>query len=427
MSAKALRRTAWLGVICLAVGGGAPASQPPAVGIIDAGGSPAAPLHAVSRIAIDVREPVGIRRFQYPVAVELTLPQAVARETRFRLLRAGKPVLTQVRAAEAGESVARWWLDFPVDLLPYESAVYELQYGPDVPPGPSPKQGHRLISSAAELRIANDPQIVWTVRRDLGGLLTSVRAGELEYLRTAPSGLLFRDSNGKPYAVGGGGGRPTKVSVTREGLLAVGLRFEFSEILPELHATVDLTFPVFKTWVEVDCRIDDPHSMVATAEAKLDVNLDPPTRQTPTLVDFGTAGLVYLSLGPSQQSQLRGDLGNWQVLRGMPDRLEPFVAGPRQPDRYAPPEGWAHVMDRRHCLAMAVDHFGSAGEDRLGVAADGHVELCRRFCAAKAPQSAVKRLRFWLHFVPYPPQVTAATSPQAMQNPIATRVRVASP
>ena len=141
MSAKALRRTAWLGVICLAVGGGAPASQPPAVGIIDAGGSPAAPLHAASRIAIDVREPVGIRRFQYPVAVELTLPQAVARETRFRLLRAGKPVLTQVRAAEAGAAVARWWLDFPVDLLPYESAVYELQYGPDVPPDPLPNKG----------------------------------------------------------------------------------------------------------------------------------------------------------------------------------------------------------------------------------------------------------------------------------------------
>lgn len=386
--------------------------------------SAAAALHAAQRIEIDVEEPAGIRRFQYPVAMELKLPEAVARETRFRLLRAGKPALAQFRPAQSGEDVAQWWLDFPVDLLPYESTVYEIQYGPDVPAEPSRKQGHKLTASAEEFRIANDPHIAWSVRRDLGGLLTSVRAGELEYVRTARSGLLLRDGKGEQHAVGGSGGRPPKVRVTREGALAVGLRFEFTDILPELHSTVDLTFPVFKSWVEVDWRIDDPRGAAVGAEAKFDVNLDPPTRRAPTLVDFGTIGLVYLSLGPAQQGQLHGDSRAWQVLRGMPDRLEPLVISPRQPSRYTPPEGWAHAMDRRRCLAMAVDHFASSSEDRLGVSADGHVELCRCFRVSEA--SAVKRMRFWLHFVPFPPQETAATSPQAMHNPVVTRVRAAS-
>ena len=421
MRAKVLHRIAWLGAIVVSAGGHVGAAEPRAAGTPAAGDSPAA-----ARIAIDVQEPAGIRRFQYPVAMEVTLPRPVARATRFRLLRAGKPVLAQVRAAEAGETVARWWLDFPVDLLPYESAVYALEYGRDVPAGPSLKQGHRLTASAEEFRIANDPHIAWTVRRDLGGLLGSVRAGELEYLRGSSAGLSLRDRDGAQHAIGGPGGRPAKVSVTREGLLAVGLRFEFAEILPELHTTVDLTFPVFKSWVEVDCGIDDPRGKVAAAEAKVDVNLDPPTRQIPTLVDFGAAGLVYLFLGPSQQSELRGDAGRWQVLRGAPERLDPFVTGPKEPACQAPLEGWAHAMDRRRCLALAVDHFASASADRLSLSAEGHVELSRDFHAAATPEPASKRLRFWLHFIPYPPQATAATSPQAMQNPLVTRMHGAS-
>jgi hypothetical protein len=172
--------------------------------------------------------------------------------------------------------------------------------------------------------------------------------------------------------------------------------------------------------VQIDWAIDDPRGVIAAAEAKLDMNLDPPTRQIPTLVDLGASGLVYLALGPSQQTELLGTSAAWQVVRGTSDRWEPFVVGPRPPDRYAPPEGWAHAMDRRRCLAMAIEHFAAASEDCLGLTADGHVELRRRFLHAET--SAAKRMRFWLHFVPYPPQATAATSPQAMQNPLVTQI-----
>jgi hypothetical protein len=357
------------------------------------------------------------------VAVEIKLPEAVARETPFRLLHKGKPVLAQVSPAQTGAAVAQWWLDFPVDLLPHQSAVYELEYGPDVTLGPSRKQGQKLTASADEFRIANDPHLAWTVRRDLGGLLRSVRAGELEYLRDVSAGLRLWDRDGKPHAVGGGGSRAA-ISVTREGRLAVGLRFEFQETLPSVRSTVDLTLPVFKSWVEVDWRIDDPQGEVAGAEAGVHLNLDPPARQSSTLVDFGATGLVYLSLGPGQQGELRGGTASWQVLRGRPDRMEPFVSAVKQNGAPTPPEGWAHVMDRKRCLALAVDHFAIGADDRMSVSADGRVELRRSFSAATA--SAAKRFPFWLHFVPFPPQETAATSPQAMQNPMIIRVRAAS-
>jgi hypothetical protein len=81
-------------------------------------------------------------------------------------------------------------------------------------------------------------------------------------------------------------------------------------------------------------------------------------------------------------------------------------------------------MDRRRCLAIAVDRFAAAGEDQMDISAEGLVELHRRFQTPEANSPpAPRRLRFWLHFVPFPPQQTAATSPQAMQTPVVTRVR----
>ncbi len=387
----------------------------------------AAVAQAGPRIAIEVQETAGIRRFQYPVAVALRLPQPVPRETGFRLTRAGVPVAAQIRPGATGASVACWWLDFSADLLPHESAAYQLEYGRDVTEAAARKQGHRLVSSDDALRILNEPYIAWTVPADLDGLLSSVRAGELEYLRTGAKGLLLRDRDGKEHALGGrGNGRRPSVRVTRQGTQAVGLRFERAETDPQLAEvrwTVHLTFPVVKSWVEVDWGIEDPRDRVASAMARFNADLDAPTREHPTLIDFGAASLVYLSLGAGQRAQLRGGSAAWQVLRGSPDRWEPFVAGPDQADRRARPEGWVHLMDRQRCLALAVDRFAADSEDSIGVSAEGRLELNRSFPARKAAASALKRLRFWLHCVPFPPQQTAATSPQAMQNPLVIRVR----
>jgi hypothetical protein len=394
-------------------------------------------------IAIEVRETAGIRRFQYPVAAQLQLKAPVSNETNFRLLLDNQPVLAQFRPAEQGAASAGWFVDFPVNLLPYQSLVYAVEYGPQVAEGPSRKGGHRLVESAESFQVVNEPAIAWTVDRKLAGLLKSVRARDLEYLRPDSAGLWLTDGNGSDLPMGSGRD-DCRISarVVRNGPLAVGIRFELIEQNPALQgvrSTIDLVFPVFKSWVEVDWRVDDPQQRIARLGAQLDLNLNEPTRSLPTLVDFGATSLVYVSLRPGQTTLLRGgpmsaglpqrdgkERVAWEVLRGSTDGLQPFVAGPRgsQVVHLHRPEGWAHVMDRERCLALAVDRFAGDAKDQISASAAGRVRLSREFSdVSKASPAKAKRLRFWLHLVPFPPQQTAATSPQSMQDPPVVRVR----
>jgi hypothetical protein len=229
--------------------------------------------------------------------------------------------------------------------------------------------------------------------------------------------------------------------VVRQGPLAVGIRFEIIEGNPDLagvRSTVDLVFPVSKSWVEVDWRVDDPQEKLAGFGAQLDMNLKESTRSLPTLVDFGATNLVYAFLPPGQDAVLRseptgaglhaandGPPPAWQILRGPSDRLEPFVLGPRQLQADTRPEGWVHVMDRQRCLALAVDGFARDEADRISVSAAGAVRLHREFSTGSPDsRTRTKQLHFWLHFIPFPPQQTAATSPQSMQTPPVIRIRV---
>jgi hypothetical protein len=291
-------------------------------------------------------------------------------------------------------------------------------------------------------QVVNEPAIAWSVDRKLTGLLQSVRSGELEYLRPDSIGLLLTDGGGAEHRTGGvRDGCDATARVIRNGPLAVGLRFEFVETNPALagvRSTVDLVFPVFKSWVEVDWRVDDPQGKVAGLGAQLAVNLDEPTRTTPALVDFGATSLVYVFLPPGQEAVLRseptaagpqpandGRRAAWEILRGPPNRLEPFVFGPRQLPAETRPEGWVHVMDRQRCLALAVDGFARETTDKISISAAGAVRLDRALSSAAADsRTRAKQLRFWLHFIPFPPQQTAATSPQSMQNPPQTQIRV---
>ncbi len=397
---------------------------------------------AAQSLIVDVQETAGIRRFQYPVAVRVQLSDPVARETGFQLLLDDRPMRAQFRPAEQGDSVAGWWLDFPVDLLPYQSLAYRVEYGAETPAGPIAKRGYELIESEVLFQVVNEPAIAWSVDRHLTGLLRSVRSGDLEYLRPDSLGLLLTDRSGKEHAVGGNRGAcKVTSSVVRQGPLAVGIRFEIMEGNPELagvRSTVDLVFPVSKSWVEVDWRVADPQGRLAGLGAQVDLNLNEPTRDLPTLVDFGATNLVYAFLPPGQDAVLRseptgaglhavndGPPPAWEILRGPSDRLEPFVFGPRQLQADARPEGWVHVMDRQRCLALAFDGFAWDEADRISVSAAGAVRLYREF-STPAPDSRTraKQLHFWLHFIPFPPQQTAATSPQSMQTPPVTRIRV---
>jgi len=389
---------------------------------------------AAESVTIELRETAGIRRFTYPVAVALELPAPVSRNTNVRLLLDDKPIVAQFRADRVRQGGSHFWVDFHTNLLPYQSKTYTLQYGPDVPAGPERKSGHELTESGDEWHIENAPYISWTIPRDLGGLLKSVNFPPAEHLRAESPGLVLLDQAGQAHPLGAATGNRTLGRVVREGPLAVALRFEVAHTNPELQGVrsiVDLHLPVAKSWVAVDWKVIDPDKKTSALRAELHLNLDKPTSSLPTLVDFGTTTLVYTALRPRQQTELRaasttgphaGSGSAWQILRGSVGSLEPFVFGPKGYARNA--QGWAHVMDRKRCLALAVNNFARRTDDRINISAEGKVLLERSLNRNETSAHNPKQMsfRFWLHFVHFPPQHSAATSPQAMQNPVAVRV-----
>lgn len=379
-------------------------------------------------LKIEVRETAGIRRFGYPVAVKLPDVSLGDAKPQLRLRESGQPVTAQFRQEEAESGAGAWWLDFSLNMTPNEVRMLTLEYGPDIAADKEP-HGLELKPTADAFEIRNGSQLTWTTGRNLFEPLKSVAAGDLNYLRSEGVRLSLEGPAGRDPS----GGAMARPRVIRSGPLAVAIRYEHapsSGPLAGVHSIADLTFPVSKSWVQVDWQIDDPRQTVRSVRAEIAQQLAAPTDDEPTLADFGAASLVYMSLTPGDRGALQAAAkaadpngpmqSSWQVLRGEKDRLQPFVVQPagRGP---AEAEGWAHIMDRQRCLALGVEEFGDADADSIEIAAEGDVTLARQFGSGGQARLA-KRLRFWLHFVGFPPHVTAATSPQSMLSPLAVRI-----
>lgn len=385
---------------------------------------------AAETLQLEVRETAGIRRFGYPVAVKLPELSLGIEKARFRLREGAKPVPAQFRQEPSDGGIAEWWLDFNLSMRPNEVRTLTLEYGPDVAADAEPR-GLELKQTSDGFEVRNAPHLTWTTGRDLFGLVKSVDAGDLQYLRGEGVRLAIEGPNGALHARDVESAEPR---VIRSGPLAVAIRYEFAptaDPLAETKSTVDLTFPVSKSWVQVDWRIDDPRQAVRSVRAEIAQKLAAPTDEEPTLVDFGASSLVYMSLGPEDRGKLQAGRAapqpngphrpSWEVLRGDKKDIESFVVQAAGHDRDEA-EGWAHIMDRSRCLALAVDEFGDVGEDSIELTAKGDITLARKFSTDGPDRPVTKNFRFWLHFVGFPPHVTAATSPQSMLSPLTVRI-----
>ena len=124
-----------------------------------------------------------------------------------------------------------------------------------------------------------------------------------------------------------------------------------------------------------------------------------------TLVDFGAGTYVYVTLRSGEAARLRAASGTWRI----------DVAGEPYAEGRASVEGWAHIMDAARAAAVAVEGFGrTPSEDEMIVQSDGRLLLRRNGLTG-----GQKNLHFWLHFVPMPVEVGAATNPQSMMTPLA--------
>jgi hypothetical protein len=384
----------------------------------------AAEPEVIRRPSIIVEETAGIRRFGYPVTAVVPLPGPVSDVEHFRLLERGTPVAAQVRPnGQEKQGIRGVVIDFNVNHAPYERREYVLEYGPSVRPGPKPRTGLKVDAGDDEVRVVHPSGLEFVVPRKLLGLLRQVRTRETDYLRPDSPGLMIRykdDARSRPA-----GFSRAVMRVVKEGPLAVTLRFDATETLPggkTLGSVVAMDFPISKSWVQVAWTVDDPQGSVAGLGA--DVNLK--VEGEPTLVDFGAGTLVYAPLRKGQAAMLRagGDGPAWETRTGPAGALTPYVVAPRGPG-HPPAEGWAHVMDRQRCTAVAVAAFSEAGrEANITAHADGRLVLASTFARDGADSRAgPKTLSFWLHFVGMPVHVGAATSPQAMLAPLRVVVK----
>jgi hypothetical protein len=365
-------------------------------------------------------ETAGLRRFGYPVST--ILPQ-VRMGNHFRLLRGDRVIPAQFRVVDGpdgGQAVA---LDFNASPGPLDTETYTVAFGDDLEPGPEPRAGMRVEHKDGLFHVSNGSSLQFAVPDNLLGSLKSVRNARLEFVGEGTSGFMIMRKGGTNAPVG----EAVRASVAREGPIAIALRFERAVPLSAEHTVNSLamlTFPNSKSWVETNWTVDDPEGWVPEMAVELDLVIE----GSPTLVDFGAGSMVYGQIKDDESMELNagevsagpGAAPAWTVRQGKPDSLSTFAVAPKEGLGSAPAEGWAHVIDRSRCTAIAVAGFGRGRgtRDQIKVDAKGRVQLRRSFDRAGEPVKGLKMLKFWFHFVTTPVQVGAATSPQAMLAPL---------
>jgi hypothetical protein len=383
------------------------------------------------RIVFQVSETAGIRRFGYPVNVILPLPEPVKSTTDFRLLSGDKPVSAQFGShGDMSEGIRSVSLDFNASPGPFKREEYVVEYGSGVSTL-KPKPGLRVETTEKKYRVIHPSGLQFAMSREFPGVIEQVQAGKTKYLNGSSQGLSIGTKANKRLYLGKSGKTKPASSVVREGPLAIALRFETSESpgsTGQVTSIVEMEFPISKSWVRVNWTVDDPGGDIVDLSAGLNLHLE----GEPVLFDFGAGTTVYGQVRRGESARLSqtatarpASVRRWETLLGTRPDLKPYVLCPGSsmpPERDA--EGWAHIMDRERCTAVALGEFATAKEGaEITVDADGRLELLRKFGSpSKGSERGTKRLTYWLHFVGMPVHVGAATSPQAMLAPLQVEI-----
>ncbi|WP_435006300.1 hypothetical protein P12x_003899 [Tundrisphaera lichenicola] len=361
-------------------------------------------------------EMAGLRRFGFPV--HTIIPDAFEGRN-FRLLRNGRSIPAQFRVVKGATGRDETHLDFIASPEPLEVGQYQVLFGREIEPGPEPKDGLSLQERDGHYLVILGGTTTFEIDRSSTNFLRSVGSARLPFLDELAGGLRIL-TNGvlKPPSSPESG--QSIIEVTRHGPMAVGFR-SVQSWSDSSKIRLELTIPSSKSWIEVIATIDDPGGKVEGLQFDLDLKIE----GSPTLVDLGAGSTVYGQIKDDERMEMTAELaiGNpdrtsWIVRKGRgsaPDILATSTAQSPQS-----PEGWAHVMDNRRCSALGIAQFGNSGaRDLISVEANGRTRILRKYALPKTtPPPGSKSLTFWLHFVPMPVQVGAATSPQSMMAPL---------
>jgi len=363
---------------------------------------------APNNVALSVKETNGIRRFAYPVGVRVPFPQgALASAANARLEFTGKEVPAQYTDEAKWPDGSVQWLavNFNANIGPNETQTYQLQYGPDVKPGPLPR-GLIVTEDTDAIQVGS-------VRFSKSGvpLVLSVKYRN-EDLGKAGGSFAIADAAGKVFDVKSA--EPPKLEILKRGPLDVMLRYTGRLAVDTNYSApfvITVEMPNGKTWIKVTAQVDDPGKRLREISYQTALSLGP----LPWVWDFGTERWTYGSLrNPSDSVVLTETMNapgtvDWQISSGPKGKEQAYEVG--GVGRGSKMIRWGHIQDGKEVIALAVDGNPDL-PGRYQLALDGEGGTSIRFAAARP--STQHELTIYEHFIPTPVQIGAVTSPTSM-------------
>jgi len=372
-----------------------------------------APTAQRAPLSFRVRETSGIQRTQYPVSARIPLPKgALTEASQARLQAGGADVPAQFTATTTWDdgSVQSLDVDFNASLEPEEERRYQVQLGQ---PATTPPAAARGLTVDEQTEIVQVGPMKFS--RSGVPLVASV-AYRGEGIGHGRNGVTVTDAAGKRHDLGAA--RAPKLEVQKHGPLLAVVKYSAALPIDESYATpveVLMEMPNSKSWLKMIVTVRDPGRRLRDIALETPLAFD----AYPWLWDFGTDSGTYGVLRSASDgvtlSQTASSAGanRWVVLTTnaqQPRRPYETAAG----SRVKTAGGWGHFQDVKTAVAFGVEGFGKT-PGTYSIALDGQGQTAFRF--APAEPATQHQLTVYLHFVPTPVAVGAATNPTSMLNP----------
>lgn len=210
---------------------------------------------------LQIRESAGIRRTNFPVHTQVSLPRgALSGLTRVRLREADADVPAQFGAASRWPdgSIEQLTVAVNVTIAPLESRTFRLEYGEGVPPGPAPR-GLTVTEDADAIQVRS-------LRFSKGGvpLILSAEYRDEQRIGTGRNGLVLTDRSGVRHGLASA--RDLQVEILERGPLLAVLRYSGRmPIGADGGVSFVITFevPSSKAWFKMTAIAEDPSRLLA--------------------------------------------------------------------------------------------------------------------------------------------------------------------
>lgn len=364
-----------------------------------------------------VREPIGIRRTEYPVSVRIPFPKgALGAAARARVVWNGAEVPAQFLATATWDdgSVQALEIDFNVSLDPEEDRRFELQYGDGI--GAAAFTGRGLTATDD-----TDTITVGSLRFSKRGVPVLASVGYRgENIGPGANGLTVTDGNGQRRDLTSA--NDGRLEVVKPGPLLVVLRYTATiRLADDVGVPVELLMemPNSKTWLKTTATVADRTRRLR------DIAIDRPYRFSgfPVVWDFGTDTGTYGVFRSEADTVLLTQTvstsapGGWKIEAGPAGQRRAIETSAASRNKTA--SGWGHLQDASAAMAFAVARFGrDPGTYTVTLAGSG--QSTYRFVPAAS--STQHQLVLYEHFVATPVAVGAATNPTAMMTPLSVSI-----